>query len=83
MLSVKFLEGDERVISGHVHVNGQIDYSRRARGGTGSHARWYPTRDQVDQGKWTVYDPEKKKHRKVFAENEWWYIEKGGDKVWF
>ncbi|KND86605.1 hypothetical protein TOPH_08722 [Tolypocladium ophioglossoides CBS 100239] len=30
-----------------------------------------------------IYDPEKKKNRKVSSEGDWWFIEKGGDKVWF
>ncbi|EFZ00777.1 hypothetical protein MAA_03373 [Metarhizium robertsii ARSEF 23] len=82
VLSVKFFEGEDRVISGHVHMNGRVDYSRE-RLRSGQKERWKPTRDQVDQNSWTVYDPEKKKHRKVFQEQGWLYIEIGGVKVWF
>jgi hypothetical protein len=32
ILSVKFFAGSRRVISGHVHINGQLDYSKPARG---------------------------------------------------
>ncbi|KFG82009.1 hypothetical protein MANI_026363 [Metarhizium anisopliae] len=70
VLSVKFFEGEDRVISGHVHMNGRVDYSRE-RLRSGQKERWKPTRDQVEQNSWTVYDPEKKKHRKVFQEQGW------------
>lgn len=82
VLSVKFFEGEDRVISGHVHMNGRVDYSRE-RLRSGQKERWKPTRDQVEQNSWTVYDPEKKKHRKVFQEQGWLYVEIGGVKVWF
>ncbi|PNY27628.1 Uncharacterized protein TCAP_02448 [Tolypocladium capitatum] len=87
VISAKFYAGDQRVISGHIHINGTLDYSQKARtagqASGSSKDRWQPTRDQVDTHKWTIYDPEKKKNRKVSSEGEWWYIEKGGDKLWF
>ena len=36
VISAKFFEGDKRIISGHIHHNGKIEYSGRARkGGAG------------------------------------------------
>ncbi|PVH75247.1 hypothetical protein DL98DRAFT_498677, partial [Cadophora sp. DSE1049] len=32
IISVKFFAGSRRVISGHVHMNGQLDYSKPAHG---------------------------------------------------
>lgn len=87
VLSVKFFEGDQRVISGHIHMNGAIEYSQRARNTDGqagsSKSGWQPSRDKVDQKTWTIYDPESKKNRKVASEGEWWYIQKGAETMWF
>lgn len=69
MISAIFYAGEQRVISGHVHINGKVDYSQKARtGGQSSGSNWQPTREQVDTSEWTIYDPEKKKNRKVMAE---------------
>ncbi len=81
VLSVQFYEGDRRVISGHVHMNGAIDYSSRTVGGESW--KWTPTREEVNQVNWIIYDLNKKKTRNVHIDGNWWYIEKGAEKVYF
>lgn len=83
VISAKFYAGEQRVISGHVHINGTIDYSQKARTGGPASGSWQPNREEVDTSRWTILDPDKKKNRKVMAEGEWWFIEKGGEKIWF
>ncbi|KAL1878038.1 hypothetical protein VTK73DRAFT_8262 [Phialemonium thermophilum] len=86
VLSVKFYSEEQRVVSGHIHINGRIDYSRerrKAKKSSGSNQGWQPIREEVDFQTWTIYDPEKKKNRKVMQDGDWLYIEKGGIKVWF
>ncbi|KAF1739545.1 hypothetical protein CRV24_001480 [Beauveria bassiana] len=83
VISVKFYDGDERkVVSGHVHMDGRIEYNKKLPGG-GLKSTWKPTREQVNQAKWTIYDTDKKKQRKVTTEGKWWYIEIEGCKVPF
>lgn len=74
-----------RVASGHIHGNGKLEYSQRDRSAaiSGSTKSWTPTRDKVKTKDWTTYDPEKKKMRRVMAEGERWYIERGGIKDYF
>ncbi|KAM3486355.1 hypothetical protein MY8738_000571 [Beauveria namnaoensis] len=83
VISVRFYDGDEReVVSGHVHMDGRIEYNKKVPGG-GLKSTWKPTREQVNQAKWTIYDTDKKKQRKVTTEGKWWYIEIEGCKVPF
>lgn len=86
VISAKFYDGEQRVISGHIHGDGSIDYSQKSHTSgqaSGSGSGWQPTRDQVDMTNWDVYDPERRKKRKVMSDGDWWYIEKGGVKIWF
>ncbi|OAA53453.1 hypothetical protein SPI_09381 [Niveomyces insectorum RCEF 264] len=87
VLSVTFFAGEQRIVSGHIHANGAIEYGRKARASgkasSNSGGGWQPTKHQVDQRTWTIYDPEKKKNREVVTEGQWWYIMKGADKVYF
>jgi hypothetical protein len=52
VISAKFFDGDKRVISGHIHLNGMIDYSSRARSGAaGSNLTWR-TNEQTGVAEW-------------------------------
>ncbi|KAI0115652.1 hypothetical protein GGR51DRAFT_556090 [Nemania sp. FL0031] len=95
VISAKFWHGEKRVISGHIMMNGYIKFGKNKEAGS-SHASsshsssrrveaWKPHRSKVDIGNWTIYDPEKKKTRKVQAEknSEWWFVEIGGVKTYF
>ncbi|GAB0139165.1 hypothetical protein EsDP_00007378 [Epichloe bromicola] len=85
VLSVRFYAGEQKVISGHIHMNGMLEYSQKARAVAGSSSKgsWMPSREDVDTENWIIYDPQKKKKRKVMSEGEWWYIERGGMKEYF
>jgi hypothetical protein len=73
-----------RLVSGHIFLNGNIEFGQ-ARGNAaagGGKTGWQPTKDAVDTTNGTIYNPKKKK-RKVIKQEGWWFIEKGGEKVYF
>lgn len=88
------------MMSGHIMMNGYLELSKIKRGSLGtpisSHASssrgisgdtkvWKPRRKDVNTEDWTIYDPKRKKMRKVCQEedSEWWFIEVGGVKTFF
>ncbi|KAI0182251.1 hypothetical protein EV127DRAFT_517925 [Xylaria flabelliformis] len=90
VISAKFWTGDKRAISGHIMMNGYIEFGKNKQAST-SHtssrdtSSWKPDRKEVDTKKWAIYDPVGKKTRKVHADenSDWWFVEIGGVKTYF
>ena len=85
IISAKFFAGSQRVISGHIHIDGKIDYSNRVRSGgeasqsSGSVRLEWRTNEQTRLAEW--WDGTKWVEATWFDEHQKWYAYYNGDWV--